>query len=457
MTAVQGIEMLPLKESAPDSSVEVKKKGEPSPFDRLLAKEEASGEKDGSVRKDEGPARMVKPARAEEPVLPQSYSLKKIAALLQAAREEGLVDPQAKPDLSPLKEKKLRVSLETVSPEGSVRKNLIVFPGAENRGEEKELISRFFKGELTIEELEELIAPENEGAGAEILASPAKDKGGIPPEEGKSGDGGQLLKGFLSEEGELVYFEEVPEAERALSPDKAKKTALSGVEGKSNQARIEINVSDLRTGASDPNGAAAAALQEKFALVKENSGGKGEVDLADDLLSGPAEKLFSAEGSGGRFEAPVTKEVSRLFRDYMNETGNKELVRKIDFILKNDNQGEIKLILKPEALGNVRINLSLNENNIAGKIIVDNSSVRDIFLNNMDQLTSLLKDNGYDTASLEVWVGQDGRDGKEQGQDGDREEEKRLRSVKGLERLEESVPQTAYADGSDMGQVNLVI
>ncbi len=466
MTAVQGMEMLPLRESAPDSSVEVKKKGEPSPFDKLLAKDEAdspeaaSAGKDPSARKAERPDRNIKPARAEEPVQSKSYSLGKIADLLKKGQEEGLIDTRSRPDFSLLDKKNVSFEFSPERLNGRFKGLAAVqniSKSSSDGSDEMTLISRFLKGELSPEELDELVALEGKGDRENLLFSLPEDKFGIrdiPSDEDGSGED-QLLKGILTEDGELIYFEEVP-GDKILQTEKGKSAHLSKGEGKANQVQIEINVSDLRT-VSAEQGAAAAALQEKVSHIREAGSGHGDRDSVDDLLAGPGEKLFSAEGAGGRFEAPVTKEVSRLFRDYMNETGNKELVRKIDFILKNDNQGEIKLILKPEALGNVRINLSLNENHIAGKIIVDNSSVRDIFLNNMDQLTSLLKNNGYETASLEVWVGQDGRNGNQQEQGEDREEEKRLRSVKGLERLDESVPQTAYAEGSDMGQVNLVI
>ncbi len=463
MTAVKGIELLPPREDTVDSSREVKSKTEPSPFDRLLSKktEEAAGI----------PKRNLNPEKAEAPVRARVYSAKKVAALLRAGREEGLLDSESRPDFAQLKKSDLSPQKEA---QGILRKMGVLKTAYTAAGEKKgetenvpALIARFLKGEISPEELDALVAADR--TTVKGLASGEKKTAedllaSLVTEKSDAGEEGDLLKGFLTDDGKIVYFEELPPGE-ALKIDRSAKNndSVKSVAGK-NKIQFEVNVTDLRTAQAAQN-QHQGAVQEGSALLKEKlahmeSQGHGadakKGESVEDILSGPAEKLISAEGGGGRFQAPVSREVSRLFRDYMNDTGSKELVRKIDFILKDNNQGEIKLILKPEALGNVRINLSLNENHIAGKIFVDNSSVRDIFLNNMDNLTNLLKANGYEEASLEVWIGQDGQGGNNPS-GGEREEEKNLRLLKGLESLEGSVPQTAQYDGSADGQVNLVI
>jgi flagellar hook-length control protein FliK len=459
MTAVNGIDILPVKESFNDSNQDVKKNGELSPFDKLMASE---------VPEEDEPERNLEPAREDEPVHSRHYSAEKIAALLKIGQDEGAVESKGTLDLS-LLGKIVTLDSENALPGNTLLKTALNQPGESE--ETLDLISRFLKGEISPEELDQLVALDEKGMGDEILfPSAASLKEGISSAEDLNGkdksnpgeeNSKDILKGFLSEDGELVYFEQ--NTLNKISSAKEEASAKLTIDGESNnKVQMEINVTDLRNaqkGDGEGGQELNASFQDKIdeVLNKKNHSHNADDNLSDDLLSSPGEKLISAEGSGGKLEAPVSKEVSRLFRDYMNETGNKELVRKIDFILKDANQGEIKLILKPEALGNVRINLSLNENNIAGKIFVDNSSVRDILLNNMDELTNMLKENGYDEASLEVWVGQDGNNGQEQNREGESREEKQLRSVKGLERLEESVPQTAGIDNSGSGQINLVI
>ncbi|MDA3849877.1 MAG: flagellar hook-length control protein FliK, partial [Spirochaetaceae bacterium] len=112
---------------------------------------------------------------------------------------------------------------------------------------------------------------------------------------------------------------------------------------------------------------------------------EGADDFIDELRT-PQEGTYSPQGGGGKVEIPVSNMVARSFQEHMARSGNTDLVRNIKFILKDNSAGEIKLILKPESLGNVRITLNMQENNIAGRIIVDNQSIKDVFLNNMNQL-----------------------------------------------------------------------
>lgn len=278
---------------------------------------------------------------------------------------------------------------------------------------------------------------------------------------------GKLLRGVMTEEGELVYFDR----SAPMDDDKEKKqkgflgTAPGQRKGIGAKATFEITVDDKRSAdgvkaaddkpsakgnfveliAEAPDPKRTGILTETDQSVEIDGDGSGELDGLS------SEKLVSTEGDGGKRQAPVSREAARVFREYMNETGNKELVRKIDFILKDNSQGEIKLILKPEALGNVRINLSLNENHIAGKIFVDNSSVRDIFLNHMDQINALLRESGYEDATLDVWVGQDGQN---RGRREPGELETPFKKSRRIEEFDRAVP---VADGKSDGGINLVV
>jgi flagellar hook-length control protein FliK len=328
------------------------------------------------------------------------------------------------------------------------------------REEMKKIISLLLKGELGSEELEKLIATNPElvqkndspaKISPDLINLELKDKI-ISPESGEDS-----LKGILTEEGELIYFDEtvIKDGEKSLKG--SKDTSLKFMDQSRNKMVVEISVKDLRDSRdqSVPNIVSTHQNQVLNAAMEGKKGESLDSDVSDDILNSPAEKLFSPEGGGGKLQAPVTKEVSRLFQDYMKDTGSRDLVKKIDFILKNDNQGEIKLILKPEALGNVRINLSLNENNIAGKIFVDNSSVREIFLNNMEQISNQLRANGYNVASLDVWVGQEGQSGQKGQQE--LEQDKKYRSAERIKRFDQSVPQAAPGSYVNEGEVNLVV
>ncbi|WKC90679.1 flagellar hook-length control protein FliK [Borreliella carolinensis] len=83
---------------------------------------------------------------------------------------------------------------------------------------------------------------------------------------------------------------------------------------------------------------------------------------------------------------------------------NKNIVDKAKVVLKSNNIGEIKLVLKPKELGSIRINLNLDSNNnLLGKIVVDNQNVKMLFDQNMHSLNKMLGESGFN-ASLNLFL-----------------------------------------------------
>jgi flagellar hook-length control protein FliK len=82
-----------------------------------------------------------------------------------------------------------------------------------------------------------------------------------------------------------------------------------------------------------------------------------------------------------------------------------EVVKQTGIVLKNGGEGEIRLVLKPENLGSLRIRLSLGESSLEGRIVVDNNSVKELVESSLDNLKNALRMEGYQTANLEVSVG----------------------------------------------------
>ncbi|MCK5153711.1 MAG: flagellar hook-length control protein FliK, partial [Spirochaetales bacterium] len=90
----------------------------------------------------------------------------------------------------------------------------------------------------------------------------------------------------------------------------------------------------------------------------------------------------------------LTTASSSALMKQLEENVNSKIVKQSSVILKDGGSGEIKLILKPEQLGSVRIRLSLTDNRIAGQIIVDSSAVKEIFEQNLQNLERAFKENG---------------------------------------------------------------
>ena len=130
---------------------------------------------------------------------------------------------------------------------------------------------------------------------------------------------------------------------------------------------------------------------------------------------------------GGRDIAP------RHLHQQLKDFATGDVVRHARFVLKENAGGEIRLLLKPEQLGTVRVRLEVQDNRIAGRIIVENTTVRDAFEQTLSELQRAFREAGLETGSLEVTVGEDG-------QAAGQETMTKGRKTQAIEELEASVP-----------------
>jgi flagellar hook-length control protein FliK len=103
-------------------------------------------------------------------------------------------------------------------------------------------------------------------------------------------------------------------------------------------------------------------------------------------------------------QAPAAATHAQTPLERLREMAGSELVRATSLVLK-DGGGEIRLVLKPESLGSVRIRMNVVDNAIEGRIIVDSSAVKHVFDGSVDALRRALTAEGFQTGSLQVSVG----------------------------------------------------
>jgi len=137
-----------------------------------------------------------------------------------------------------------------------------------------------------------------------------------------------------------------------------------------------------------------------------------QMQLSNGKLQQLDTSLMSSKNSISSFQSQ--------FLEYLRENGNTNIVRNANIILKENNEGEIKLLMKPESLGYVRIKLMLNDSHIAGRIIVDNHNVKEIFENNIENLIKSFKESGYSSATIDVAVGGEQNNKEKQSMENDK-------------------------------------
>lgn len=194
---------------------------------------------------------------------------------------------------------------------------------------------------------------------------------------------------------------------------------------------------------------------EKTAFQKEfvsKEAGVDELQNATDRKDGFF-SMKAAENQPFRTNTQTTlsaQDRSSLLK-YLRETGNGEIVKQASIVLKNENSGEIRLMLKPERLGNIRITLNLQDNNIVGRIIVENINVKEAFEHNLESLYRAFRQEGFETAGLDVSVGN-----QQKGEE--RREMNNPTSVStAADRAEEHSAETGYSMLDYEGNINLVV
>jgi hypothetical protein len=167
--------------------------------------------------------------------------------------------------------------------------------------------------------------------------------------------------------------------------------------------RLGLELRDFRTPALDSAG------ELKGTVSGGNETGRGGTDLWVELPGGdgglPGDGA-SPETTGGqeRFESLLARE--------LRQDLSGDIVRSAQIILRDGGAGTIRLSLKPESLGNVKIRLEMAENKIMGHIIVENDETLRAFEQEIHTLEQAFLDAGFDGADLDTALASgDGRNG----------------------------------------------
>ena len=235
---------------------------------------------------------------------------------------------------------------------------------------------------------------------------------------------------------ELVKLTEGAKANKDEATAQAATGSLRTAAGKHAEAKVVVLDLRKKAEAAKVDDAAGAVRNAQAVGTEKDSSASFSQKLGavrDGRIDAP-QKTGPALGSGDQTAVERLKEMA-----------GSELLRAANIVL-NDGGGEIRLVLKPESLGSVRIRLNLVDNSIEGKIIVDNSAVKQVFDANIDALKRALTAEGFQTGSLQVSVGGQNNDGGRQAREHDKPEAVRRISAQGFERNVPGVENLSLGD-----------
>jgi hypothetical protein len=92
----------------------------------------------------------------------------------------------------------------------------------------------------------------------------------------------------------------------------------------------------------------------------------------------------------------------------LHQNLNNDIVRHASVILRDSSEGTIRLALKPESLGNVKIRLEMAENKITGHITVESEEALRAFEKEITSLEKAFVESGFEGANLEMSLAADG-------------------------------------------------
>lgn len=176
------------------------------------------------------------------------------------------------------------------------------------------------------------------------------------------------------------------------------------------KSKLKISVEDLRSMPSAQADAAIHTTASESRVETDNS-----VDMVIDF-SGKAQNASQggdiqntqngseAQKTNQTFSAMLTQEIREAAADFV-QAGK--------IVLRDNNAGEIRLHLRPENLGAVKINLELSEGKrVTGTVTVASKEAYEAFEKNLDNLAEEFKQNGFEFAEFNLdWSGTSSQEG----------------------------------------------
>lgn len=161
---------------------------------------------------------------------------------------------------------------------------------------------------------------------------------------------------------------------------------------------VELSIQDLEKLDSSYN---SFKPESKSAEVKDvdtdtvDNKVKDETTVGDNITPTPYNKTSFNEGQINSLESEDPIDPKDLIQ---------QIVQKFEVDLSQE-KNEMKISLKPEALGNMTMSIEVVKETIIARIMVDNHRTKEIIENNLFQLKEGIKDSGLEIKTFEVFVG----------------------------------------------------
>jgi len=160
--------------------------------------------------------------------------------------------------------------------------------------------------------------------------------------------------------------------------------------------KLSFEVRDMRSGANNQDGVTQIKAGAEIAAERENIPVK-EITLELKL---PSQAQSTAQTA---WEAKAgTVAVENMLARELHQNFNGDIVRHASIALHDGGESVIKLALKPDSLGNVKIHLKMSENKITGHIVVESEEALNAFKKEIASLEQAFRESGFTNAQLNL-------------------------------------------------------
>ena len=166
--------------------------------------------------------------------------------------------------------------------------------------------------------------------------------------------------------------------------------------------KISFEVRDQRTNAESPQ--ARSFVSAETAAVRA-----ADTSVKDITLELRLPDFNNAnQNAQTTWEVKAASAVENMLARELHNNFNGDIVRHASMALRDNGESTIRLALKPDTLGNVKIQLEMADNKITGVILVESEEALNAFKKEIASLEQAFKDSGFADVNLDLSLAGDG-------------------------------------------------
>jgi flagellar hook-length control protein FliK len=188
------------------------------------------------------------------------------------------------------------------------------------------------------------------------------------------------------------------EAKRTVLSEKEGRGRLDEARNRDKKRGATVEVRDFRSTSAELAQKDSVAQVKTSAETRTGEGSVKEITL-ELRLPNQGQQNQSAPTS---WETKAGQAFEDILARELHQNLNNDIVRHASVVLRDSSEGLIRLALKPESLGNVKISLQMAENKITGHITVESEEALRAFEKEITSLEKAFVESGFEGANLEM-------------------------------------------------------